>query len=250
MKIEVGVQPLISYLVFACPQCKHYTNAPAGQKHRRCSYCGTIIDITKASCAVFDNPDAASAAVREFNAKDSNEFQLAVERSKEKVRALMPNETLTVEGISSEGVETAPPGKRKRLLDMLEKEAKEKPCSLDRIAELCGKQRLDWPWVEEQLSMLADNGLLVFPRPWTVQLLPSSESKAEKVTSKTDIRREILTVVRKAGGNCAVKQLFELFAQQGVHQSSVENSLNRLMQSGELFEPKPGVVSLVDSGER
>jgi Fe2+ or Zn2+ uptake regulation protein len=223
---------LISYLVFACSQCKHYTNAPAGQKHRRCSYCGTIIDITKASCAVFDNADSASAAVREFNAKDSNEFQLAVERSKEKLRTLMPKETLTVEGISSEGGETAPPGKRKRLLDMLEKEAKEKP------------------WVEEQLSMLADNGLLVFPRPWTVQLLPSSESKAEKVTSKTDIRREILTVVRKAGGNCAVKQLFELFAQQGVHQSSVENSLNRLMQSGELFEPKPGVVSLVDSGER
>lgn len=241
---------MTSYLVFACPQCKNFTNAPAGQKHRRCSYCGKIIDIAKALCAVFDDPDAASAAVREFNAKRDDEFHVAVEKSKERLRALLPKETLTAEGISSESEEAPPPGKRKRLLELLDREAKEKPCSLDRISELCGQYRLDWPWVEEQLSKLAEGGALVFPRPWTIQLLPSAGGATEKVRGKTDIRREILAAVRKAGGSCRVEELVKAFASQGVQESHVEDSLNRLMHSGELFEPKPGVVSLVGSGEQ
>jgi len=241
---------LTSYLVFACPQCRNFTNAPAGQKHRRCSYCGRIIDITEASCAVFDSPDAASAAVREFNAKRDNEFQLAVEKSKERLRALMPNETLTVEEVSSQTEEVPPPGKRKRLLELLEREAKDKPCSLDRIAELCGQHRLDWPWVEEQLSRLAENGLLVFPRPWTIQMVPSAGPTAEKVKGKTDIRRDIVAAVRKAGGSCKVEDLVKTFTSQGVRESSVEDSLDRLMHSGLIFEPKPGVVALVGSGEQ
>jgi hypothetical protein len=241
---------LTSYLVFACPQCKNFTNAPAGQKHRRCSYCGKIIDITKASCAVFDDPDATSAAVREFNAKRDNEFHLAVEKSKEKLRALLPNEKLTAEEISSESEETPTPGKRKRLLELLEREAKEKPCSLDRIAGICGQYRLDWPWVEEQLSKLSENGLVVFPHPWTVQLLPSTGGTTEKVRGRTDIRRDILAVIRKAGGSCRVEELVRIFASQGVQESSVEDSLDGLMHSGVIFEPKPGVVSLVASGEQ
>lgn len=248
--MEDGAKALTSFLVFACPQCKNFTNAPAGQRHRRCSYCGEIIDITKASCAVFDDPDAASAAVREFNAKRDNEFHLAVEKSKERLRVLMPNQTLTADEISSESEEAPPPGKRKRLLELLEREAKEKPCSLDRIAELCGQHRLDWPWVEEQLSKLAENGLLVFPRPWTVQLLPSTGGTTEKAKGKTDIRRDILAAVRKAGGSCKVEELVRIFASQGLQESSVEDSLDRLMHSGAIFEPKPGVVSLVGSGEQ
>jgi hypothetical protein len=236
---------VISFLVFACPQCRHFTNAPAGQRHRRCSYCGKIIDITKAVCAVFDSPDAASAAVREFNARGDNEFQTAVERSKDRGRALMPSAVIAVEDISSKSEAPVHAGKTKMLMEMLEREARDKPCSLDHISELCREYRLEWFWVEEELSRLADSGLLVFPRPWTVQLIQSSERKTEKTPKKTDVSHEILAVLREAGGTSAVKEILSRFEARGVNQTSVEDSLDKLMQSGTIFEPRPGVVSIV-----
>jgi len=245
MKAGAGVRLVISFLVFACPQCKHFTNAPAGQRHRRCSYCGKIIDITKAVCAVFDTPDAAAAAVREFNARGDNEFQAAVERSRDRVRALMPSTVLGVEHISSKGEAPMHVGKRKMLMEMLEKEARDKPCSLDRISELCREYRLEWFWVEDELAKLADSGLLVFPRPWTVQLVQSSEKKTEEAPKKTDVSHEILAVIREAGGTSSVKEILSHFGANGVNQTSIEDSLDKLMQSGAIFEPRPGVVSIV-----
>ncbi|MHA1576508.1 MAG: hypothetical protein ACTSU3_04035, partial [Candidatus Thorarchaeota archaeon] len=62
-----------------------------GQKRRRCSYCGTIINISKAACALFDSPDAASTAVKMFNAsKGGDDFEKAVDKSKDRIRTLMP----------------------------------------------------------------------------------------------------------------------------------------------------------------
>ena len=236
---------MISFLVFACPQCKHFTNAPAGQRHRRCSYCGKMIDITKAVCAVFDSPDVASAAVREFNARGDNEFQTAVERSKDKVRALMPSTIIGVEDISSKGQAPVHVGKRKMLMEMLEREARDNPCSLDHISELCREYKLEWFWVEDELLKLADSGLLVFPRPWTVQIVQSSEKKTEKAPKKTDVSREIIAVLRETGGTSSVKEILSRFEARGVNQTSVEDSLDKLMQSGTIFQPRPGVVSIV-----
>ncbi|MHA1950984.1 MAG: hypothetical protein ACW987_14055 [Candidatus Thorarchaeota archaeon] len=113
------------FFVFRCPKCKNFTNAPAGQKRRRCSYCGTIIDITKAACALFDSPAQASNAVKEFNAtRGGDEFQKSVDRSRERVLSLMPKETVKVSDISDGEKIPKPPGKRKRLLTLLEREAR------------------------------------------------------------------------------------------------------------------------------
>ena len=115
------------FYVFMCPKCKGFTNAPAGQKRRRCSYCGSIIDITKANLALFDSPQQASEAVKLFNAsKGGDEFKDAVERSHDRIRDLMPSEHVSAEDITSKGEGPAPEGKRKRLMAILEKEARGK----------------------------------------------------------------------------------------------------------------------------
>ena len=159
-----------------CSNCRNFTNAPAGQKSRRCSYCGKIINITKAACAVFDSSEKAIVAVKEFNAsRGSEEFNEAVERSRKRIRELVPTDRLVAENLGSV-VSTVPSeGKIKRLMSLLENEASAKPCTLGRFEELCNSLSFNWAWVENQLMKLSNEGSLIFPRPWTIQLVTESE---------------------------------------------------------------------------
>ena len=228
-----------------CSKCRNFTNAPAGQKRRRCSYCGSIIDITKAASALFDTPETASAAVKEFNAsRGGDEFDKAVERSRERILALLPKERVSVEDISSKDETEKPPGKRKRLMQLLHKEAKTSPCSLDYLEELCPDYELDWKWVEGQLEGLSNDGTLIFPRPWSVQLVVTDDiAKSEKSTSK-DVTVEILALLQGAEKMLKVNDIISRFGKQGISEKSVETSLEKLMQKGEIFEPKSGYVRL------
>ncbi len=233
------------FLVFMCSKCRNFTNAPVGQKRRRCSYCGSIIDISKAASALFDTPEMASTAVKEFNAsRGGDEFEKAVEKSRERVLALLPKERVSVDDISSKEETPRPPGKRKRLLELLHKEAKETSCTLDRIEELCQKYELEWKWVEGQLESLSNSGTLIFPRPWSVQLVVTDDqTKSEDKTSK-DVTIDILALLQGADKPLRVIDLIKRFGEQGISERSVETSLEKLMQRGEIFEPKSGHVSL------
>lgn len=232
------------FLVFMCTKCRNFTNAPVGQKHRRCSYCGTIIDISKAATALFDTPKMASDAVKEFNAsRGGDEFDLAVERSKERIRALLPKDPVKVEEISSSDTST-PPGKRKRLMKLLQKEASRSQCSLDRIEELCPNYELDWKWVEGQLEGLSNSGVLIFPRPWSVKLVVSDEIEEARDTTSRDVSEEILVLLQESKEPLKVVDMIEEFNKRGITERSVESSLEKLMQKGEIFEPRSGYVSL------
>ncbi|MFW9962925.1 MAG: hypothetical protein ACFFCX_05150 [Candidatus Sifarchaeia archaeon] len=234
------------FLVFMCSKCRNFTNAPAGQKHRRCSYCGTIIDITKAASALFDTPEMASKAVKEFNAsRGGNEFEKAVERSRERVLALLPKERLSFEAVASKDELSKLPGKRERLMQLLHKEAKSKPSPLDRIEELCQDYELEWKWVEEQLEKLANNGTLIFPRPWSVQLVVREDMPKPIETTSKDVTGEILALLQGPEKILRVIDVIGSLKNKGISERAVETSLERLMQKGEIFEPKSGYISLV-----
>jgi hypothetical protein len=228
-----------------CPKCRNFTNAPVGQKHRKCSYCGKIIDISKAASAIFDTPEMAVVAVKEFNAsRGGDAFEKAVEKSRERLQSLIPSDELRSKDVESTGESVLPSGKGKRLMRLLEKEAKSKPCSLDRIESLCKEYHLDWVWVEDQLTKLSNRGLVVFPRPWTVKLV--QESAKESGTEITvDVSKDILELLKKSGGKLHFDELVEHFGGRGVSVSSVESSLNNLMNQGSIYEPRSGLVSLI-----
>jgi hypothetical protein len=228
-----------------CPKCRNFTNAPVGQKRRRCSYCGKIIDITKAASAVFDTPEMAVVAVKEFNAsRGGDAFERAVEKSREKLLSLMPPNQLKSQDVESSTETTLPSGKSKRLMRLLEKEAKDEACALDRIESLCKEYHLDWIWVEDQLTKLSNRGLVVFPRPWTVKLVQEPVGEME-VTTSIDVSKDILELLRKSGGEIYFDALAKHFAEMGVSVASVESSLNSLMNRGAIYEPRPGLVSLI-----
>jgi hypothetical protein len=227
-----------------CPKCKNFTNAPVGQKRRRCSYCGKIINIDKAARALFDSPDAASTAVKEFNAaRGGDVFEKAVNRSRERVRALIPERRLRAEDISKGIDAPVPSGKRKRLMHLLKKEATDNPCTLGRIEGLCGEYQLDWNWVETQLTNLANQGTLIFPRPWLIQLVKSKTEKTKTSSHRLDVSDAILVLLEEKGKRLRVDQIIAHFQLEDVSEDSVIASLERLMREGGIFEPKPGVVS-------
>jgi LSD1 subclass zinc finger protein len=228
-----------------CSKCRNFTNAPVGQKRRRCSYCGTIIDISKSASALFDTPEAASAAVKEFNAsRGGDEFERAVERSRERILALLPKQRVSAEEISSRTDWPKPPGMRKRLMKLLHNEARTRPCSLDRIEELCLDYGLDWKWVEGQLENLSNDGTLVFPRPWSVQLVETDRLQKSKEIATKDVTNEILELLQVSEEMVSLNDIKEKLSKIGISENSIETSLEKLMQKGEIFEPKNGFVSL------
>ncbi len=235
-----------AFLVFACPKCRNFTNAPVGQKRRRCSYCGHIIDIRRAQCAFFDTPEAAQRAVKEFNAaRGGDEFQRAVERSRERIRSLVPRERISSETLVDTDQPTPQTGKRKTLLTLLETATAKGPCSLDEFADLCEKYRLDWVWVEEQLTKLANQGVVIFPRPWSIQLIQEQKIRTTKRGAVSDITGEIREYLAHHGGNTRVTALVEYFGERGIDEVVVEKALNKMMRKGEIYEPKPGEIKLV-----
>jgi len=195
---------------------------------------------------LFDTPDAASTAVKMFNAsKGGDDFEKAVDKSKERIRTLMPVTRIGTDEliISSDGPSRS--GKRKRLMQLLEKEAQENACSLDRIESLCKEYQLDWTWVEQQLTGLSNSGELIFPKPWTVLLVGSpKETQVPKIPDR-DVTNEILAFLRQGNVSLHIDKILEHFIDVGITTKSVESSLEKLMRKGEIFEPKPGYLQLI-----
>jgi hypothetical protein len=243
---DVGVRCLKQFVVFMCPKCRNFTNSPVGQKRRRCSYCGTIIDITRANIALFDGPEQALIAVKEFNAaRGGDEFQKAVERSRDRYRSLLPEELVDADRIATDDEHLPPLGKQARLMSILQEEARERSCTLDRLEELCAAQGLDWEWVERTVQSLSNNGILIFPRPWEIQLVQINEDTSSEKMVRRDVASEIVSFIRAQKGEARVDEIMKYFMERGISEKSVESSLERLMRDGDIFQPKVGHVSLV-----
>jgi hypothetical protein len=229
-----------------CPKCKNFTNAPIGQRRRRCSYCGTIIDVTKANVALFDGTDQTMVAVKEFNAsRGGDEFQKAVERSRERYQFLLPKEPVHTEEFASNDEQLHPAGRRARLISILQKEAHGGPCTIDHLEKVCSAQGLDWSWVENAIQSLSNSGALIFPHPWEVQLVHADEDTSPEESAKKDVASEIISFLKTRKRKARVDEIIDYFKEKGISEDSVDSSLERLIRSGDIFQPVVGYVSLV-----
>jgi len=234
------------YFVFMCSKCRNFTNAPATQKRRRCSYCGSIIDITKAARALVDDHHAAAIDVRTYNAaRGGDEFEKAVEISKERIRKLLPPTKISAQEIASKDTEDIPTGMRSRLLSLLDKHAKNEPLNLTKLEELCDSYQLSFFWVEKQLNTMANGGVLIFPRPWTVKLVRLPDKKDKSAIVSRDVSKDIVILLRNKENGLSIHDIIAHFEDGGISSASVESSLEKLMRSGTIFEPKSGYLRIV-----
>ncbi|MCF2137501.1 MAG: hypothetical protein K9W43_09750 [Candidatus Thorarchaeota archaeon] len=230
------------YLVFMCPRCRHYTNAPVGQKRRVCSYCGKIIDISKAATALFDDSHAAAEAVKQFNAGKDHDFEEVVRESREKILRLLPPSRLKVGDVADDVKgETLPTGKTRRLMMLLERLALDQPCTIGELEDACKKYGLQWSWAEAQLEKLFAAGEVFYPTPWKIRYIGAHADK-KKPSTIVDITNELLAYLRKHDEEVSVKDLYAHYAQHGVSEESVDAALERLMRQNEIYQPKPNYV--------
>ncbi|TFH08116.1 MAG: hypothetical protein E4H14_07025, partial [Candidatus Thorarchaeota archaeon] len=132
-----------------------------------------------------------------------------------------------------------------RLMAILEQEARGKPCSLDRLEEVTTAGGLSWACVEKQVESLSNSGTLLFPRPWTVQLVVTEEAELPSQFSSKDVSIEIIGLLKKHGGSLKVDEIVRCLEQEGISESSVDSSLERLLRNGHIFQPTTSSVSLV-----
>ncbi|MGV9103512.1 MAG: hypothetical protein ACOC3C_05300, partial [Candidatus Thorarchaeota archaeon] len=118
-------------------------------------------------------------------------------------------------------------------------------CSLERIEKLCEEYKLEWSWVEEQISKMSNEGDLIFPRPWSVQMVGRIEDDEESTKRDVDVSDEIVEMLRKRDGSANLDDIIKYFHQKGVSESSVESSLEKLMRNGHIFAPSRSKISLV-----
>jgi hypothetical protein len=184
--------------------------------------------------------------VKLFNAtQGGEEFQTAVEKSRERVLSLVPDTRMSPKDLSDEDSAPVPSGKGRRLMMMLEKEASKKPCSLGRLEELCSDYQLEWDWVEGQLTKLSNQGSVIFPRPWNVLLVGESLKKREMPDEKQDVSDAIVELLRESGGSAKYEFIEKHFQELGVTESAIEESLNKLAKKDQVYQPQAGTFSLL-----
>jgi DNA replicative helicase MCM subunit Mcm2 (Cdc46/Mcm family) len=86
---------------------------------------------------------------------------------------------------------------------------------------------------------------VIFPRPWTVQLVKEKETVETRSDRTRDVTDAVMEMLRLQGGSARIQETIDYFEERGVSQASVESSLERLMRSGDIFEPKPGLITII-----
>jgi len=77
-----------------------------------------------------------------------------------------------------------------------------------------------------------------------VQLVVTDDLTKSNESASKDVTVEILALLQGSKKMVKVFDIITKFGEQGISEKSVESSLEKLMQKGEIFEPKSGYVSL------
>ena len=113
------------------------------------------------------------------------------------------------------------------------------------LEELSVRANLEWAWVEKQLTAMANGGVLIFPRPWTVKLVKLPDSTSDSEEPVQDVSKEIILLLKQHQDGLGIEDIVAHFKEQDVNSISVISSLEKLMSAGEIYEPRRGHVQMI-----
>ncbi|MHA1137031.1 MAG: hypothetical protein ACTSSE_11145 [Candidatus Thorarchaeota archaeon] len=73
----------------------------------------------------------------------------------------------------------------------------------------------------------------------------TEEAELPTQLANKDVSSEIVELLKRKGGPIKVNELLQHFEQEGISESSVDSSLERLLRSGDIYQPTASSVSLV-----
>lgn len=235
------------FYVVRCPQCGRYTFAPIRQKTRLCVYCQHIFKLNPLTAEYVEDSKTARTKVKLYQTgKHHEEFMAAVEQSRERVAALLPKETLSLDMIHDRGpITSAPSGRRQLLETILSRHARNAPADLPLIEQECEKAGLPWTWVTQQLESLIRSGQLVCPRPWQIQLVaPEEDSRpgSPPQQSVTTLARRIGEIVRKSSRPVTEEDLKQALERENLGTAQLGEALEVLRLQGYVIKTREGTL--------
>jgi hypothetical protein len=238
------------FYVVRCPQCGRYTFAPIRQKTRLCVYCQHIFKVNPLGAEYVEDARTARTKVKLYQTgKQHDEFLAAVERSRERVAALLPKETLSLDMIrDKESAAGAQSARRHRLEEILSRFARNTAADLPLIERECEKVGLPWSWVSRQLESLIRSGQLVCPKPWQVRLVAAEDELQTKLPSQqtvTTLARRIGEIIRKASMPISEAELKQLLERQNLGTTRMEEALEALRLQGYVIKTREGTLRWV-----
>ena len=241
----VVLMPRKGFYIIRCPKCGHYTYAPTKQKTRLCVYCQRIFKINPLN-AIFVN-DAATAQTRvKFyqTGKHQKEFLVAVEKSRDKIKSLIPVEALDLDQLQDTELRIQPASTRRRELEsILHLKARKSPLDLQDLEQECHKIGIPWHWAVQQIENLIRSGHLISPKPWQIRLITdepmTTDTEARRV-SPTILARKIGDILREAGGSLSPDGIIARLEEEEVSSEGFEEALVLLRNQGYVLKTAKG----------
>lgn len=242
--------PREGFYIVRCPKCGHYTYAPTRQKTRLCVFCQRIFKINPLSAVFVEDADTARTRVKLYQTgKHHNEFMEAMEKSRDKIQTLIPDNDMNLEQLQDNKHGIQPVSARRRELEqVLYRFARSKPLDLHVLEIECLKVGLSWNWVVHQIENLIRLGHLISPKPWQV-LLVTGESQATKQPSKqvspTQLARIIGNILRKSKKPLHQKEIASHLLEEAMSNSGIEEALNLLRSQGYVLKNSEGTFQWI-----
>ncbi|MHA1712456.1 MAG: DUF1922 domain-containing protein [Candidatus Ranarchaeia archaeon] len=244
------------FLVFRCPRCGHYLNAPSSQKTRLCSYCRRVVKVDRERAQLVKNARDAGELVRRYNAGNEIEkFQVAAHTFRGKQNGNTRTAILNRNNDKT-ALDEATTGSQRLLLHILHEHASKQAIDFEKMRSLSLRYDLPWDWTKSQIETLAKNGDIVFPKPWSIQYIVKTYSvpghrlatrpkKKKKIrssslleTSKSTLRNRIRNYIASVSGTASIQDIVNALGVNNV--AEIEDALAALLHQGFIFEPSPG----------
>ena len=147
------------FYVIRCPQCGRYTYAPTRQKTRLCVFCQQIFKIDPLNAVFVEDTDTARTRVKLYQTgKHHKEFAAAVEKSRERIRSLIPENKVDIEELQESKPERLLLSSRRREFErILFQHARRTPVDLHVIEEVCERVGIKSIYITDLEKDLNDN---------------------------------------------------------------------------------------------
>jgi hypothetical protein len=192
-----------------------------------------------------ENAETARTQVKLYQTgKHHKDFMEAMEKSRDKIQSLIPDDTMDLEQLQDNKQGIQPVSARRRELDqVLSRCALSKPLDLHVLEKECLKVGLSWEWVAQQIENLIRSGHLISPRPWQVRLVTDESQPTKqqgKQVSPTRLARTIGNILRKSKKPLHQEELVSHLQEEAVSSSGIEEALNLLRSQGYVLKTSKG----------
>lgn len=230
------------YYIIRCPKCGRYTYAPIRQKTRLCVYCQRIFKVNPLNAQYVKQAEIARTRVKVYQTgKHHEEFQVAVEQSRDKVKSLLPSKEISAKSLQ-EKARILPSSARRRVFEtILHKYAGKEAVDLQIFEEECQKAGLPWSWASQQLEGLIRSGDIICPKPWQIRLVTSEtfdSNISEGQYTQSKLARRIGEIIRYAGTPVTHTQILQQFEKESIDISQIKQALEMLKNQGYIFKSR------------